>query len=130
MHDNMACGVCISVSSAFETGVRKRRDTAKRAFKKRGILPVAKASVRAALHCANDHAWWSNTSPGKDDEVEQPQCEICRGYFVTMSVVKGTLDESVPCGDNCKKSHTFVCKCSCGGSAHGLYSLRQPSLRP
>jgi hypothetical protein len=123
----MACGVCIRLSDAFAGALRKRRDTAKRAFKVRGISPTKGSSNRAMLRCAKDHAWWSNTSPGKDDEVQQPQCDVCRGYYITMSIVKGTLDESIVCGDTCKNAHNFVCKCSCGGSAHGLYALEVPA---
>lgn len=123
MPKNMACGVCISINHTFVEGMRKRRDTIKSAFKKRGITPVKGSSNRAALRCAKDHAWWSNTTPGKDDDVEQPQCEVCKGYFVSMNVVKGTLVESIACTDTCKKAHTFVCKCSCAGSVHGIYAL-------
>jgi hypothetical protein len=119
----MACGVCIRLSDEFAGAVRKRRDTAKRAFKVRGIVPTKASKNRAMLRCAKDHAWWSNTSPGKDDEVEQPRCDVCKGYYVTMSVVKGILDESIACGDKCQKAHTFVCKCSCAGTAHGLHAL-------
>jgi hypothetical protein len=128
MKPNMACGVCISLNHAFNEGARKRRDIAKGAFKKRGVAPTKQSTHRAALRCARDHAWWSTTLKGKDDAVEQPQCEVCKGYFVTMNVVKGTLDPSIPCGETCANARTFVCKCSCAGSVHGSNALVSVSV--
>lgn len=123
MRKNLACGVCVKLSNAFEEAVRKRRNIAKSAFKKRGIVLGKLTSNRATLRCSKDHAWSSSTSRGKDDEVEQPKCDICNGYFVMMNVVKGTLDESIPCGESCKNAHTYVCKCSCAGAAHGIEAV-------
>jgi hypothetical protein len=123
MADNLACGSCSSLSATATTTVRKRRDVARRAFKRGGIIPTDGSSVRATLKCANDHVWHSDTTPGRDDSVAQPQCDTCGQFYKTMSLVKGTFNASIACRDNCKKAKDFICECSCGGSAHGIHGV-------
>jgi hypothetical protein len=123
MGDNLACGLCIKLSDTAAVVVRKRRDVVKRAFKTAGPIPTGQPSRRATLRCSQGHTWQSYTSPGKDDTVEEPQCDICNEYFVTINMVKGILDESKACTDSCKKAINFKCICSCAGAAHGIDAL-------
>jgi hypothetical protein len=120
MPDSIGCGVCSNLSDQTATTTRKRRESTKRAFKRRGLSPSNEKPTRAVLLCANGHRWHSEATPGRDDAVEQPKCDICGLYHKTISFVNGILDSTIECRDDCKRAKNFECICSCGGAAHGI----------
>lgn len=120
MADNVGCGVCLGLVNQDQAVRKKRGTVVRRAFERAGIGPTDRTTQRATLKCGLGHYWQSETIGGREDSVRDPQCPTCQGFLVAMSVVQGTLNEDVPCTDECKYAKTEICSCACGGINHGI----------
>lgn len=120
INEGLGCGPCADAADTTRKARTKRRDVTKRAFKRAGIPTTDTGRRRVTLRCSQNHYWQSIATFGREDSVEDPKCDTCDQYFVSMGLVQGVYAEDVECLDNCKGAKDLDCRCSCAGANHGV----------